>query len=289
MNAAAESPSPAPVSMRRIALRDVPALHALSAEQKWPHRLDDWRLLLRMGSGFVACRDDEVVGCVMHWCFGDHHASIGMLIVSPRAQGQGLGRALMQASLQELGERSVSLHATEAGRPLYEKLGFEPVGWVAQHQGSAYTPGVSALERGERVRPMGRHEAQTLALIDAQGTGMMRATMMAELLGTAHGVVLDRDGEAQGFALQRRFGLGHAIGPVLAESDAHAKALITHWVGSRGGSFMRVDVPEASGLSAWLEGLGLPQTGRVLAMRRGPAALTHPRLHRFALVSQALG
>lgn len=49
--------------------------------------------------------------------------------VQPSARGQGLGRRMLQHLLAECARRgvaTVSLHASEAGRPVYERLGFTP-------------------------------------------------------------------------------------------------------------------------------------------------------------------
>ena len=49
--------------------------------------------------------------------------------VRPDQRGQGLARRLLERVLDECaahGVTQVSLHASEAGRPLYEKLGFKP-------------------------------------------------------------------------------------------------------------------------------------------------------------------
>ncbi len=47
----------------------------------------------------------------------------------PDQRRQGLARRLMEVvldSCRTLGIRTIILHASEAGRPLYEALGFEP-------------------------------------------------------------------------------------------------------------------------------------------------------------------
>lgn len=49
--------------------------------------------------------------------------------VRPDQRGQGLARRLLERVLEECEARGVtlvSLHASEAGRPLYEQLGFKP-------------------------------------------------------------------------------------------------------------------------------------------------------------------
>jgi GNAT superfamily N-acetyltransferase len=60
--------------------------------------------------------------------WGANCAAIGMMLVASRYEGHGLGRALMEHALRAAGEgTAVSLYATAADRPLYEKLGFKPV------------------------------------------------------------------------------------------------------------------------------------------------------------------
>lgn len=113
--------------------------------------------------------------------------------------------------------------------------------------------------------------------------------MIDALLDVANGIALDRDGELLGFALFRRFGRGHVIGPVVAPDALRAQALISHWLALNEGIFVRIDVPGDSGLSDWLQGLGLPRVDTVVAMARGDAPVRDPALRTFAAVNQALG
>jgi hypothetical protein len=125
--------------------------------------------------------------------------------------------------------------------------------------------------------------------LDAAAAGMPRASLIAALLAQAEGVILDRDGEPVGFALFRRFGRGYAIGPVIAPTITGAKALISHWMASNPGMFIRIDVPGDSGLSEWLDDLGLVDVGPVVTMVRGPMPDRAAAPRTWAIVSQALG
>lgn len=118
---------------------------------------------------------------------------------------------------------------------------------------------------------------------------MDRAGVLTPLLQTGSGVVLDREGEVTGFALLRRFGRGHVIGPVVAQDAEQAKALIGHFLAARPGQFLRVDVPEAGGLCPWLEQFGLLDAGPVIGMVRGADPLEPRPVGNFALISQAFG
>jgi len=275
--------------LRRMTPLDLAAAHTLSSEQKWPHRIEDWEMLLSLGFGYVVERDGEVIGTAMAWHYGVDAATLGMVIVSPKAQGMGLGRRLMDAVLADLGDRTVLLNATEEGAPLYRKLGFELAGPVFQHQGAAFSVPMAKLIPDERVRPLGAKDMATLRSLARRATGMDRDALLDALVRGAQGVVLTRRNEPVGFALFRRFGRGYVVGPTIAPDTGGAKALISHWLGSNSGRFCRLDVPEESGLSVWLDELGLPCVGRVVRMVRGTRPPVDPSITTFSLTTQALG
>lgn len=300
-----------PITYRRFTDDDIAAAHALSVEVKWPHRADDWRFVTGTGIGcigFVAENVDGVVGTALSWKYGADTGSLGMVIVSPQHQGKGIGRTLMNKVLDALQGRVVFLNATPSGQPLYEKFGFEAIGTIDQHQGAAFQPPLISLPPGERLRPLGTNDAPRLASLASRASGLDRSVVVPALLDIAEGIALDRDGELLGFALFRRFGRGFAIGPVIApdeQSIERAKALISYWLALNEGVFVRIDMPGDSGLTDWLEGLGLPRVDTVVKMRRPadsvPAAKpfaqtavstkplpTFP-VRQFGITNQALG
>lgn len=277
------------IEYRRMGERDLPAAHALSQAVRWPHRLEDWQFVHRLGTGFVAECEGTILGTALCWAYGSDHGSLGMVIVSPDAQGKGIGRELMTRVLGELGARSTLLIATPAGQPLYERLGFVAVGRVHQHQGTVFEPVMAVPPAGERIRPIGASDGPKLARLASRALGMPRATVLDELRRVADGVVLDSGGEPVGFAFCRRFGRGYAIGPVVAPDAERAKALIAHWVGVRAGAFVRIDIDGASGLSPWLAEMGLAEVDTGITMVRGEPAHAEKGLCQFAIINQALG
>jgi len=279
----------AKVQLRRMTAEDLVAAHELSREQKWPHRIEDWEMMFALGSGYVAEIDGDVIGTAMSWLYGDDAATLGMVIVSPNTQGMGIGRRLMDAVLDDLGDRTVMLNATDEGLPLYRKMGFEPIGPIFQHQGAAFTVPMAELIPDERVRPLGSKDMDTLRILARRATGMDRDRLLDMLVPGAQGVVLTRSNEPMGFSLFRRFGRGYVVGPTIAPDTGGAKALISHWLGSNSGIFCRLDVPEESGLSGWLDELGLPCVGRVIRMTRGQHPKADPDIRIFSLTTQALG
>ena len=106
----------------------------------------------------------------------------------------------------------------------------------------------------------------------------------------SNGSVIERDGEVAGFALCRRFGRGHVVGPVVAASEEDALALVAPHVAAHAGRFLRLDTREAEGrFRAYLEacGLSLFETGTLMALGRdrvpeGPARI-------YGMASHSLG
>lgn len=274
---------------RKFRPADVAAAHGLSLEVGWPHRLEDWRFVRRLGMGHVALDGRRVVGTILTWKHDRRNASLGMLIVDPAFQGRGIGKRLMGLALRDVTGRSVMLTGTPAGQPLYEKLGFKAIDKVEQHHGIAAQVPALPLPPGERLRPAVASDAPKLTALAARSTGVSRARMMPRLLEVAEGIVLARAGEMLGFAIFRRFGRGYVIGPVVAPDAARAKALVSHWVAMHPGKFLRIDIYASTGLGPWLDSIGLPKNDTSVAMVKGRAPRRDPDLHTFALVNQSLG
>lgn len=278
----------APLLLRPMMADDIEAATELSREQQWPHREEDWELFLGLGEGMVAEADGKLIGTVMAWRFGETTATIGMVIVSPAAQGRGIGRQLMEAMIERLGDRTIVLNATEEGLPLYLKLGFVETGRIYQHQGPAPDVPLTELRPGERVRPKGKADGE-LAELYGKASGMERQALFDALAADSRTVVLSQDQHPVGFAMLRRFGRGWSIAPVVAPDAPGAKALILHWLAVKHGRFCRIDITAESGLGDWLEELGLPRVGSVRTMARGPAPAPAPFPAVFGLAAQALG
>ena len=259
---------------------------ALSRQAKWPHRPEDWRMVLELSAGTVAVDDHgRVVGTILMTPFGRDCATINMVIVDEALRGRGLGRRLMDAALTLAGDRPLRLTATEDGLPLYRKLGFVECGGVRQHQGP-----VAALAAPGSVAPAGDDDMAAIRPLDRGAFGADRGALIDRLAALGQLAVVQRGGTVEGFAAIRPFGRGDVIGPVVAADLHDAKALVGFFAASRTGAFLRVDTPDDAGLARWLTDIGLVEVGGGIAMRRpaqARAATAHPIL--FALASQALG
>ena len=95
----------------------------------WNQTESDWHRLLALEPGgcFGIDCDGRLAATTTGVCFGNDLAWIGMVLTHPDYRGRGLARALMEHALEYLDGRAdwIKLDATEMGRPLYRKLGFE--------------------------------------------------------------------------------------------------------------------------------------------------------------------
>ena len=282
------SAAAAALPQRRLEAADVPAAQALTAGFGWPHRQQDWAMMHALGDGVTVSAPGRALGVAMCWRFGPDWATMGLIAVDAASQGQGIGRRMLRALIDSLGSRSILLHATQAGLPLYAGLGWKPAGTKVQQQGIAAPAAPMPLLPGTRLRPAGLADLADLASLDHVACGMDRTALLRVLLALPDGVVLDGQRGVEGFALVRAFGRGQLVGPMIAANHAAACAMAAHLLSQRAGQFVRLDVPEDSGLGPWLASLGLEKVGTATRMVRGPDA-ANGLLHIFGLASQAWG
>ena len=254
---------------------DAAAAAGLSAGFGWPHRREDWELFLQAGHGFAWRQDGALLGTALWFPLGPAHASIGGVQVAPQLQGQGIGRRLMAAVLDDAVPRSLMLHATAEGKALYERLGFRSAGLVQQWQGICHPSpagGARLAVSSDRATISALDAAIRVARDDVLDIWMQGATVA--VCGQA------------GYAVRRSFGRGELIGPVVAYDEATALTLL-QFLAVPG--FLRVDIPaDAPLLAGWLAAAGLAHVGDALPMTRGEWPVP-VRSRVWAPATQAMG
>ncbi|MBD8890965.1 GNAT family N-acetyltransferase [Roseibium litorale] len=267
--------------------------HRLSKAANWPHREEDWMLFQSLSRGLAMIEKGEVVATALTTPFGPV-ATVNMIIVDERMRGRGLGRKIMSGVMELAAPQEWRLIATEEGRPLYEKLGFEAYGDVVQHQGIAKAATqCEPLAAGDAdgLHLAAPADAGAIASLDRDASGMDRSGLIEALLSMGQIFVLREAGRITGFAVLRPFGRGEVLGPVAAADAGEAKRLMSHIISHCEGRFLRVDTTAGTGLSPWLEQHGLTLAGGGTAMRLGKAEPVSPTMNArtFALAAQALG
>ncbi|MFI7031077.1 GNAT family N-acetyltransferase [Microbispora rosea] len=279
------APSFPPV--RRLGLGDLPHCLDLAQDRSWPREERKWRLLLENGEGFGAdAPDGGLAGTVVLTRYGTTAAAVGMMLVASRYSGRGLGRRLLTHVLAEAADATVFLCATEYGRPLYEKLGFETAGVVEARVGHFDTGGDPDTTRlAEPGRDLG-----ALCALDAEVFGADRSHLLARLFAFAEQVrVAERDGEIAGYGAAWPSGDKLFVGPIVAEDDATARALVTD-LARDADVRIRIDLhPRHEELIPWLAGRGLARASTTSFMVHGGRALPGDRSRLVASFMSALG
>ena len=266
-----------------LAQRQLDQATALSQAENWPHRLQDWQMLMMLSQGRAALRDGVVIGTALRTDYGLDVSLLNMIIVQRSERGQRIGYKLMSSLMDEVSGRELRLVATKAGIPLYEKLGFESEGEIFQCQGEIASVGLP----DEEINPAKPDDTHAIIELDSRFLAADRRALVQWLAKHARlAVARGAQGEILGYAALRRFGKGHVIGPIQANSQRQAQNLVCYLAASLAEQFVRIDTDDGLGLMPWLEDRGLKCIDTVTRMRKN--SQTNPR-PVFGLCSQALG
>jgi GNAT superfamily N-acetyltransferase len=189
--------------IRAMTPADVDAAVALALAQGWRDRRHFYAVVLRTPScqPLVGTIDGRVVATGLATASGAV-GWLGAVVVDEPMRGRGYGRAMTEELCRRLrgaGCQTLSLVATDAGRPLYERLGFRLVTHYhemdADHLSREPEP-----PAGARLRPMMPEDLPGLLELDRLATAEDRHAVLAEL-AKAGGWVLDDATGLRGFLL----------------------------------------------------------------------------------------
>jgi len=150
---------------------------------------------------------------------------IGLVAVDPAKQRRGVALAMMQRLLDWFDQQDcpvILLDASEAGAPLYRKLGFvedeKTLGFILDDCALPLHP-------SERVGPLRLDDLAALTAFDEPIFGAERSVVFAALLDEAPDrafVARDADGRISGYL----FAQSQTLGPWAARTPAIAEALL---------------------------------------------------------------
>jgi GNAT superfamily N-acetyltransferase len=281
--------------IRKLGLDDLRRCVALSVDRGWSPERAKWSLLLGCGEAFGVDAPDgdasgRLAGAVVLTRWGPDLASVGMMLVATRYARRGLGRALMEHLLVEAGDATVTLFATDMGRPLYEKLGFLPVRRSVSFAGTFRPSRVGVGALAGSTRPAADADLPSILAVDKAAFGADRSRVVSRLPGFAeHLAVLEIEQGVSGYAAAwRNLPSSAIIGPVVAPDAAAAKRLIAD-LAARARGTVRLDLdPDRPELPAWAHARGLEPVSRTTVMARGELADRGAPDRLFTPISVAL-
>ena len=276
-----------------------------------PTRRAELALYLRVqpDGWFVLADGDEIVSVAGAISYGSF-CWVGLVATDPGYRGRGLAGRLSAHLVDwawQRGCKTVALDASEAGRPVYERLGFQVAGFTAELELLALAGGDGGLADGERAgdggRPGGGGGSPGRAARAVTGAGELVALDL-DVFGADRSALLwalSEDGERRCYGLPGGGGLAGyvfagpgGLGPGCARDEAAAAALAgaalrdaAAWAdpATRG----RVLVPAESDYLPTLLGLGLAERRRLTHMRLGEQVLPGERHRLLAQTSYAAG
>jgi GNAT superfamily N-acetyltransferase len=210
---------------RSLAIADIDGGHALSVDSGWNQVPADWHLMLGHGEGIaVSAPDGTLAATALTHGFGTV-GWISMVLVARAYRRRGIATDLIARCVSILQAKGMTpgLDATEAGRMVYEPLGFQPVYALSRR----YAAAVRDIEAPADVRPATPTDFDEVAAYDARVFGLDRAHILRHLLARAPALahVVERGGVVRGVVLGRNGRQATQIGPLLADDAEAAIAL----------------------------------------------------------------
>lgn len=210
----------------------IPAGMKLKEAAGWNQTERDWARLLSMEPEgcFGLVRDGEVVASTTAVCFGQKLAWIGMVLTDPASRGRGYARRLMEHAHEFVKRRGVEwikLDATDMGRPLYLKLGYEdeqPIErWVAP----------AGSRTRQELAPFELDEPLDLEAFGADRTVLLRSLAEGEESASMPG---------EGYAMGRPGSKAAYFGPCVSRTPDAARRLLEWFLARHPGENVAWDV-----------------------------------------------
>ncbi|WP_166434301.1 GNAT family N-acetyltransferase [Vibrio viridaestus] len=279
-------------NIRNLLPNDLSAAHAMTLDLKWPHRLEDWQQIVSLGPSLVMEDAGKVIGTACLVPQGKF-ASVGLVVIANEYQGRGLGRRMMEAVMDIVTPgTNLYLTATVMGKPLYEKLGFVDYRVIEQYQTTVNVEQLRLVTVDNlELRDLTTTDISVLKRLMNVAMDMNRDDISELMVKESSSIkVLESEGLVKGFACYRPFGRGFAIGPVVAESETNALALISELLHCADGQFVRLDIDAYSlEIASYLSECGFDKVDTVSQMVKGQLPDISSSYRQYCLFTQAIG
>jgi predicted N-acetyltransferase YhbS len=200
--------------IRAMTAADVEPAAEMIRQGEWGDRsvFLSWAVAFPLSHVFVAEDAGRIVGTGIATANGPV-GWVGTIFVAPDRRREGLGDALTRTVIDDLegrGCRTLVLTATDAGRPLYERLGFE-----AQMPQDFFTAtGLAPSSADDGVRPFDPSMLTDIIALDRLATGEDRSAVLERLANPESARVLLGDGGSlRGFLIRAPWGGVSLIAP----------------------------------------------------------------------------
>ena len=239
---------------------------------RWDQVARDWERFLAAGpSGATAAvRDGRVIGTSATIRFGARFGWIGMVLVDPDAQGEGLGTSLLTHAIASLHDvPAIRLDATPAGHHLYLKHRFIDECGLRRMEATTVTVGA---EPDPAISAMTPEDLPEVAAMDLVVFGAPRGGLLEWMYAGApeYAVVARRGGRLAGYGFGRHgFEFEH-LGPIVAIDVRTAQEMTVTCLSRHAGRAFIIDATRhAAEWMKFLEQAGFREQRPFIRMHRG--------------------
>jgi GNAT superfamily N-acetyltransferase len=283
-----------PIIEAPLTAAEMPDAEALVREAGWNQVRADWEIFRALGIVYAARAGGRVVATAATLRYGEF-AWISMVLVTGEQRRRGLGTRLLKRCITTLNEAGCIpvLDATPAGRPLYRALGFEEA-WgfhrLARRAGLPTSKNLPVPD-GTIIRAITNADWPALCAYDAAVFGADRSALLRRLRGrmSPAELVAYREDRIAGFMLGRDGRSAAQIGPLVAEDDAVAHALLARAIPAVE-SPIYIDLADIkTETQAWLAGCGFAAQRPLTRMLYRRATSFDDTSRTFAVVGPEFG
>jgi GNAT superfamily N-acetyltransferase len=279
------------IKFRGMSSADIEAGLRLCRLSRWDQVARDWERFLAGPSGATAAvRDGRVIGTSATMRYGERFGWVGMVLVDPAAQGEGLGTSLLTHAVESLHDVSaIRLDATPAGRHLYLKHGF--IDECGLRRMEAATVAVAG-EPHPAIAAMTPDDFPEVAAMDLVAFGAPRAKLLEWMYAGApeYAMVARREGRLAGYLFGRHgFEFEH-LGPIVAVDARVAEDMTAACLSRHHGPAFIIDATcHAVEWMQFLERTGFREQRPFIRMCRGGQLPFGEPQQQFAVLGPEFG
>jgi GNAT superfamily N-acetyltransferase len=234
-------------------------------------------LALEPNGCFAAVKGGRLIGTTTTTTYGNELAWIGMVLVDPKEQRQGIATRLLNVALDYLNGKAatVKLDATAQGQPVYQRLGFEVESVLERWSGTSNARNARSSKVWDED---GIHEVLAL---DHLAFATDRSKLLKKLIDdpcVPPVLLRATDGTLSGYALARRGTNADYVGPVVAKSSQDIQPLLDEVLSKLPERRVYIDLnTECSASTTLLADRGFVKERDLVRMvKGGPGSKTSP-------------
>jgi ribosomal protein S18 acetylase RimI-like enzyme len=229
---------------------------ALSRAANWNQCQADWRMMLRLGHGWgLSTPEGTLAASIVILPYADKFAWMSMVLVSPDHRRKGYASRMLRRALAELQAegRYAVLDATPAGHEVYVQEGLRDTWGFQRYSLSKAGGSAGGGIKGVSVRPLQAQDWTRVLKMDLPAFGASREALLRALAARLPeaALVAERDGALCGYLLGREGREACQLGPLVAQDESIAQALLAHALARIPGPFYADIVDRHGTLREW--------------------------------------